>query len=1109
MIFTFNASYLEELFLRHLQHMGEVKFTQREIDVLVCVCHTRGSKKIASLLSISPRTVETHIRNILLKIGGNSREDIIDFIKKAGCEGEVNHYYQLCSMQGEFEQTIRYCARLGRCAYDGYFLEAQGGMKDAFHLFLENFFQILGMRSVTKEETTKSTLKVRRCKKSSLDGESRDFTAFFLEDSEDQDVLEEPFFKAHSEKTLAESCLFLLKTLYPKAEIDPLKGASIEVPKKLVEKRHGIKKVKEKRPFPLKLFLSLGIFVCFVVGYYSTSFNNKSVISNVTTAHTVNWYFPRSKELETLIDYVHRIQKSKEDNPVLLILGLGGSGKTTLAKMCRNHLNASLVWTFKASSLEELILSYILFAQEVVRGKEEQQKALERILDMSDKKKQVKALVGLVHRSLKKHTWLLIFDGVNVDMKTLQEFFPLNPREYGEGVILLTSRNSNIKNSSYIDHTLELGSVDIDESYKLFISIRSYQEKISKQKEEDIKGFLRKIPPFPLDIMLAAHYLRLTNMPLETYIKRINDFSFQFDSLQKDLLSHVSPCEHTRREIIALSLEEIMKENKDFEDLLFMTSMLGPSHIPLELLYCYKDPITVDQFLYSMNSYSFLKMQTVNNPGIFSTSLHLSTMENIRAYFKAKLTKEEYEGKAAHCIQVFTSYMADAFYTDKAIILNTILIQHANLILEKNPFLKSRLKGDLLFRMGLTSRLLGNFERASSQLIQSIEIYKKLNSYDKLVHAMGYLGCLYGEKGFYQRAKNLLAESIHISKKFKTKKLPIKNNIYMGDALVHLGCHKEAFEFFNEAVKLAKHSGDQGQLVMATVRLARYYAKIGEDKKAIRLFNWCREYYEQRNIAYRVARVNTLLAQSYYHQGNVGKAKELFESALRYYEKGNDKLRIALISNKLALLCITLEEYDRAQKLLESSILLNKKYGVLKEVTKSEAYLGYLNLKLARYKKAEGLILKSLAFEKKHYGNQYIGTIFLEFLLGVLYSRQGNHEKGIAIQEEFLKKILDLYGEAHHMYGRSLGEVAYSYYLAEDLEKAEAYARQALPILVKEGASDVFKTYETLGYIYYKQWHREKNNVSYQQAKEAFASALKWAEKYFPKGYVPPARYPL
>ncbi len=67
-----------------LKVIKNIRFTDREIDVIACLIGGRSYKKIASILSISPKTVEYHVRNIMLRIGYNSRESIIDFIEKSG-----------------------------------------------------------------------------------------------------------------------------------------------------------------------------------------------------------------------------------------------------------------------------------------------------------------------------------------------------------------------------------------------------------------------------------------------------------------------------------------------------------------------------------------------------------------------------------------------------------------------------------------------------------------------------------------------------------------------------------------------------------------------------------------------------------------------------------------------------------------------------------------------------------------------------------------------------------------------------------------------------------------------------------------------------------------
>ena len=83
----------EDLYKKYLNIFSGIKFTLREIDIMSCVLHNRGNKKTADILSISYRTVETHIRNIIGKINKATRDDIIDFIEKSQVLSHFKTYY--------------------------------------------------------------------------------------------------------------------------------------------------------------------------------------------------------------------------------------------------------------------------------------------------------------------------------------------------------------------------------------------------------------------------------------------------------------------------------------------------------------------------------------------------------------------------------------------------------------------------------------------------------------------------------------------------------------------------------------------------------------------------------------------------------------------------------------------------------------------------------------------------------------------------------------------------------------------------------------------------------------------------------------------------------
>ncbi len=63
----------EYSYTAELETINGIHFTSRELDIIACIIGGRAAKKIASFLLISHKTVAVHIRNIMAKLGCNSR----------------------------------------------------------------------------------------------------------------------------------------------------------------------------------------------------------------------------------------------------------------------------------------------------------------------------------------------------------------------------------------------------------------------------------------------------------------------------------------------------------------------------------------------------------------------------------------------------------------------------------------------------------------------------------------------------------------------------------------------------------------------------------------------------------------------------------------------------------------------------------------------------------------------------------------------------------------------------------------------------------------------------------------------------------------------------
>ena len=103
---------MKVIYENHLKTISGIHFTSREIDVLSCLRYNRGEKKIAEMLDISPRTVETHISNIKMKLSGRSRDQIIDFLESSGKTKYLSDWYSHLLTQASYINTLKAIRKL-------------------------------------------------------------------------------------------------------------------------------------------------------------------------------------------------------------------------------------------------------------------------------------------------------------------------------------------------------------------------------------------------------------------------------------------------------------------------------------------------------------------------------------------------------------------------------------------------------------------------------------------------------------------------------------------------------------------------------------------------------------------------------------------------------------------------------------------------------------------------------------------------------------------------------------------------------------------------------------------------------------------------------------
>lgn len=128
--------------------INNINITSRELDVIACLIGGRSSKKIASFLLISAKTVENHIRNIMLKFGSTSRESIIDLLEKSEVLPIIKQHYQNIVIRVNFEIELKKISALNKNNNDFCinFFYAEQKNKPEIVSYLENHLSMAGIK---------------------------------------------------------------------------------------------------------------------------------------------------------------------------------------------------------------------------------------------------------------------------------------------------------------------------------------------------------------------------------------------------------------------------------------------------------------------------------------------------------------------------------------------------------------------------------------------------------------------------------------------------------------------------------------------------------------------------------------------------------------------------------------------------------------------------------------------------------------------------------------------------------------------------------------------------------------------------------------------------
>jgi len=667
-----------------------ITLTQREVDIVACLLSGKGTKAIATILFVSPRTVDTHIRNILLKYESYSREEIITAIEKSEAYFLFKDHYLFLLRSSSFQQLLQKIAGAYKNRkIDSIILYGKNLLLE----HLADYLRIVGIESTINKKSKwplslPETLPIIGIieKRGANTESSVDFLLLHtanevtqkIENVEYIEILFDENNPYQEMENFYNKFFIVLKTILPHSTnldtfiADFQKSTHNFQEHKEINYQQRAHVNKEKKPncFRTSIFLNrkinfiifLCIFLAVLSAFFSNtwihSFSNRTPVRFIISLPHKQYILNRQSLLERIQNTFKR-QSCEIKNIVLM--GAGGTGKTTIARLYASSQNIPLIWEMNAETKETLLSSFKDLASALSKTSE-QKEDLEIIRKILDPHEQEKQLMFLVKKLLKeKSSWLLIYDNVEV-LSDIKDLMPDDEKTWGSGRVLMTTRDINTKNTSYIssENVLFIDELDQTEALTLFSQILFEKEfgQLTSLQRQELIPFVQRIPNFPLDISIAAFYIKNTHLTFDQYLERIRKFSEDFDQAQASIYKKVNHYTKTRYGLVITSLEKIVEAHPDFKDLLFLICLFNSQDIPVTFLIHCKGQLTTEKFIYELKKHGLITNEILGNKknasGAFS--IHRSTQDIGLTFLNNVLSKQDIDSFINKVIDSFKGF---------------------------------------------------------------------------------------------------------------------------------------------------------------------------------------------------------------------------------------------------------------------------------------------------------------------------------------------------------------------------------------------------------------------------------------------------------------------
>ena len=353
-------------------------------------------------------------------------------------------------------------------------------------------------------------------------------------------------------------------------------------------------------------------------------------------------------------------------------------------------------------------------------------------------------------------------------------------------------------------------------------------------------------------------------------------------------------------------------------------------------------------------------------------------------------------------------------------------------------------------------KALGRYEQAAQLLEAALESDR--TNFGEQHHTVAIrrsnLATVYQDLGRYEQAAQLLEVALESDRTNFGERHPNVAIRSSNLALVYqaLGRYKQAAQLLEAALESDRTNfGEQHPTVaISRSNLALVYKDLGRYEQAAQLLEVALES-DRTNFGEQhptVARSHSNLATIYKALGRYEQAAQLLEAALESdrINFGEQHPTVATSRSNLAVVYQDLGRYEQAAQLLESALeSARTNFGEQHpNVATSRSNLAVVYQDLGRYEQAAQLLEAALESDRINFGEQHPNVAIRSSNLALVYQALGRYEQAAQLLEAALESDRTNFGEQHPTVARSRSNLALVYQALGRYEQAAQLLEAAL-----------------------------------------------------------------